>query len=52
MESREVSPGVVLNFDGTGQLVGIDIDHASKNVEMGNLRLLGVPADLLRREAS
>ena len=30
VESREVSAGVVLDYDGDGNLVGIDIDHASK----------------------
>lgn len=28
-ESREVAPGVVLDFDAQEKLVGIDIDHAS-----------------------
>jgi uncharacterized protein YuzE len=28
-ESREVAPGVVLDFDASGVLVGIDIDQAS-----------------------
>ncbi|MDZ4861371.1 MAG: DUF2283 domain-containing protein [Candidatus Hydrogenedentes bacterium] len=36
-ESREVSPGVVLDFDVDGHLVGIDIDHASKAVSLGTL---------------
>ena len=28
IESQEVSEGVVLDYDGEGNLVGIDIDHA------------------------
>lgn len=28
--SREVAPGVVLDLDDLGSLVGIDIDHASQ----------------------
>lgn len=28
-ESREVSEGVVLDYDASGNLVGIDIDNAS-----------------------
>jgi uncharacterized protein YuzE len=31
VESQEVSEGVVLDYDGDGNLVGIDIDHASRN---------------------
>lgn len=31
-DSREVVPGVVLDFDANGNLVGIDIDHAGKVV--------------------
>jgi uncharacterized protein YuzE len=30
-ESREVSEGVVLDYDEEGSLVGIDIDNASQN---------------------
>ena len=29
-ESTEVTPGVVLDYDEDGNLVGIDIDNASK----------------------
>ncbi len=28
-KSKEVAPGVVLDFDADGHLVGIDVDHAS-----------------------
>ena len=31
-ESQEVSEGVVLDYDAEGNLVGIDIDHASRNL--------------------
>ena len=30
-ESREISDGVVLDYDAQGNLVGIDIDNAQKN---------------------
>lgn len=52
VDSREVSPGVVLDFDGAGQLVGIDIDQASKRVNMAGLDMVGVPASMLRRNVS
>jgi uncharacterized protein YuzE len=43
-ESREVSEGVVLDYDARGRLVGIDIDNASKKVELGKLILNKLPA--------
>jgi uncharacterized protein YuzE len=42
-ESREISEGVVLDYDVNGQLVGIDIDNASAKVELGKLILTGFP---------
>jgi uncharacterized protein YuzE len=30
VESREISEGVVVDYDANGNLVGIDIDNASK----------------------
>ncbi len=43
-ESREISEGVVLDYDAQGRLVGIDIDNASKKVELGKLTLNKLPA--------
>ena len=44
VESREVSEGVVLDYDAYGALVGIDIDNASTKVDMRILRLSNLPA--------
>ena len=44
-ESREVSEGVVLDYDAQGNLVGIDIDNASKKVELGQLVLNKLPSE-------
>ncbi len=52
VDSREVSEGIVLDFDCAGQLVGIDIEHASKRVNMTGLELAGVPSAMLKREVS
>ena len=41
--SQEVAPGVVLDFDDKGQLVGIDIDHASKIVDLSRLDAEALP---------
>jgi uncharacterized protein YuzE len=46
VESREVSEGVVLDYDATGNLVGIDIDHASKKVDLQKLILSRLPGEV------
>jgi uncharacterized protein YuzE len=42
-DSREVAPGVVLDFDGEGNLVGIDIDHASRIVNLSRIEAESLP---------
>ena len=42
-ESREISVGVVLDYDEQGRLVGIDIDNASNKVELNKLILSKLP---------
>ncbi|HVR99551.1 MAG TPA: DUF2283 domain-containing protein [Thermoanaerobaculia bacterium] len=42
-ESREISEGVVLDYDTDGKLVGIDIDNASNKVELKRLVLSKLP---------
>ena len=44
VESREVSDGVVLDYDETGSLVGIDIDQASLKLSMNEVILGRLPA--------
>ena len=41
--SKEVADGVVLDFDKKGQLVGIDIDHASLLVNLSRIETAGIP---------
>lgn len=43
VDSKEISPDVILDFDEKGQLVGIDIDHASKHVNLSSVKTEGVP---------
>lgn len=43
VESREVSEGVVLDYDAGGDLVGIDIDNASKKVDLHTLIVSRIP---------
>lgn len=45
-ESREVSEGVVLDYDVDGRLVGIDIDNASNTVELRKLILSNLPGKI------
>ncbi len=46
-DTREVAPGVVLDFDAEGQLVGIDIDRASQLVDLSRLEAEGLPVSNL-----
>jgi uncharacterized protein YuzE len=42
-ESREISEGVVLDYDSLVNLVGIDIDNASSKVDLRRLALSKLP---------
>jgi uncharacterized protein YuzE len=46
VESREISDGVVLDYDAEGNLVGIDIDNASTKVQLKELSLRKLPAEI------
>lgn len=43
VDSREVAPGVVLDFGADGRIVGIDIDSASKIVNLARLEVQAMP---------
>ena len=42
VESREVTPGVVVDLDRDGNITGIDIDHASR-LDLGEVALTALP---------
>jgi uncharacterized protein YuzE len=42
-DSQEVSPGVVLDYDADGTLVGIDIDHASQKLDLREVVTTHIP---------
>ena len=44
VESKEISEGVVLDYDAEGNLVGIDIDNASTKIQMKELVLSRLPS--------
>lgn len=46
VESREISEGVVLDYDARGNLVGIDIDNASSKVQLKELILSKLPGTI------
>ena len=50
-ESREISDGIVLDYDADGNLVGIDIDNASRKVELKKLILNKLPATIQNNPA-
>jgi uncharacterized protein YuzE len=39
VDSKEVSEGVVLDYDGEGNIVGIDIDNASKKLDLKEINI-------------
>jgi uncharacterized protein YuzE len=42
-DSVEVSDGVVLDYDSDGNVVGIDIDHASSKLDLKELVTSQIP---------
>ena len=46
VESKEVSEGVILDYDSNGNLVGIDIDAASSKVNLEKLIVSRFPSDI------
>ena len=44
VDSREISEGVVLDYDAEGNLVGIDIDNASRKIDLKHLTLSKLPS--------
>jgi uncharacterized protein YuzE len=52
VESREVSERIVLDYDATGRLVGIDIDNAKNKVNLSKLTLSKLPGTVETETAS
>ena len=46
VESREISEGIVLDYNADGNLVGIDIDNASNKVELHKLTVSKLPGSI------
>lgn len=43
VEAREIKPGIVLDFGEEGQLVGIDLDQASRFVNLSKVEMDSLP---------
>ncbi|WP_042711518.1 DUF2283 domain-containing protein [Crocosphaera watsonii WH 8501] len=43
VDSQEIAPNIVLDFDEKGKLVGIDIDQASLTVDLTRLEAQSLP---------
>jgi len=42
-ESEEIAPGVVLDFDEHSRVIGIEIEDASKFIDLSRLELRALP---------
>lgn len=47
VDSKEVAPNVVLDFDAEGNLIGIDLDQASKYINLSSLEAKSLPLQVL-----
>lgn len=43
VDSKEVADGVVVDFDSKGDIVGIDIEHASRKVDLEDVSFSRIP---------
>ena len=47
-DSREIADGLVVDFDAEGNVVGIDIEHASQKLDLKTLETEALPASTVR----
>jgi uncharacterized protein YuzE len=47
-DSREITEGLVVDFDVEGKVVGIDIQHASQIMDLGIVETESLPAGRTR----
>ncbi len=48
MDSKEIAEGIVMDMDAEGNIVGIDIEHASRMVNLSRLETKGMPFEDFR----
>jgi uncharacterized protein YuzE len=44
IEAREIVQGLVIDFDSQGDVVGVDIDHASRKLDLSKVETIALPA--------
>ena len=42
-EAREIFAGLVVDLDATGDVVGFDIDHASRKLDLSKVETIALP---------
>jgi uncharacterized protein YuzE len=47
-EVREVAPGLNVDLDAAGDVVGFDIDHASRKLDLTSLETTALPVHTAR----
>jgi uncharacterized protein YuzE len=47
-ETREIAPGLVADIDADGAVVGIDIDDASRKLDLTTLETIALPVKTTR----
>ena len=48
VESEEIADGIVFDYDAAGNVVGLEIDNASKKVQLDRLEVSNVPGPVVR----
>ena len=51
VDAQEVAPGIVMDYDAEGKAVGLDIEFASKILDLTELETRGLPFSLTRATA-
>jgi uncharacterized protein YuzE len=44
IEAREIVDGLVVDLDANGDVVGFDIDHASRKFDLSKIETVALPA--------
>ena len=42
-ETREIAEGLLIDFDQNGDVVGLDIDHASRKRDLSKVETIALP---------
>jgi uncharacterized protein YuzE len=48
--AREIAEGLVVDFDADGNVVGLDIDHASRKLELSKVETIALPRSARRSD--